>query len=478
MPIPSNPRKLLKNPNALLEATQHLRPRGSYDPLPPPGGYPLPAYIRRKFSFAPQLSEISLLSLMPDFASSSLELGNTADDWDDIDELEIQQTAFGTPFSLQVQYTPKKIIPKMRQPAPKHTPVEAPPIFYSSSTSRNPIFCAIQSPSPVGTPLKSYDLRRVRGQKALYGTGGSVVSSDVVSEHSTVSPYTTPRSSIDFSRAESSEFSSLEEAISPSGPSEFGQADHQMTNGLIKRLSEQSPNLFKSFCIIDLQLEGNPIRCTSQDMAPIDLDCDECLYLDENSIGKPFELHMMTDGQRKIPTVPIQGGLVNIRDGSVCPSHRFLGHVILANEHIEGDEDFDVWFAIAEEEMEKAGIRRTYQKGKGPMDQACFTDEKVPEAVESLHRDYFVIGIADKETKEWAITMASPTLLASKMQSPSFFDFGRFGARLDIPERFVCHVVWQTKGLRDRVYLVPMIGPKGLVAWLAFLVDQGLPNLW
>ncbi|KAL8955649.1 MAG: hypothetical protein Q9183_006572 [Haloplaca sp. 2 TL-2023] len=189
-----------------------------------------------------------------------------------------------------------------------------------------------------------------------------------------------------------------------------------MNNRLVKRLSEQSPNLFKSFCIIDLQLEGKPIRCTSQDMVPTELHPDECLYLDESSIKKPYELHMIPNGDRKIPTVPIEGGLVNIRDGSVRPSHRFVGQVILANEDNKGDENLDIWFAIAEEEMEKAGIRRTYPKGTAPTAQACPTDEKAPETVESLHRDYFIIGIADKETKEWAITMASPTLLASKFQ--------------------------------------------------------------
>lgn len=378
MPSPRNTRKLLKNPNHLLEATEHLRPRGSYDPLPPPGGYPLPACIRRKFSFAPQLPNLSMLSLMPDFASSSSDLGIQ------LDESTLQHTLRETPNSLHVHCSsprrPETAGVEQHQAPLKPSSSGIQIAYFNSSASRRPVLTGVTNDTRNNTPFQglppdvrpSQRLRRVQGQKSLHLPTASNLSDDTASESSSKDMYenssapTTPRTSASSFENEPVSVASLQADDDPLNASHPAQAEKEVYQ-LVRRLAKQSPNLLGSFCIIDLQLDGNPIQCTSHDMLPTDLASDEALFLDESSTGTPYKLQTVPYGDEEMQTVPIAGALVDLHSSSARPTHRFVGLVHLS-DLLEDDTDVneDVWLEIAHEEMAKAGIRRSHRKRQIP----------------------------------------------------------------------------------------------------------------
>ncbi|KAL8702583.1 MAG: hypothetical protein Q9201_004242 [Fulgogasparrea decipioides] len=490
MPSSRNSKKLLKNPNNLLEAAEHLRPRGSYDPLPPPGGYPLPAYIRRKFSFAPQLPNISMLSLMPDFASSSMDLNLHLDKSKEPDMMH------GQPNSLHVHCSSPKtsgmVGPEWQQKPQTFSFHGSQQTFFASSTSRRPVPTAdangmsnysVQSHKPEVQPSRGH--RRLQGRNPLHVRTASSLSNGTLSEssstqsHSDSSALTTSMTSISLSCDELLSNSSIPLDDDSVGTSQVAAIDAE-PSGIVRRLAAQSPNLFGSFCIIDLQLEGKPVRCTSHDMLPIDLASDEVLFLDEGNRGTPYQLRTIRDGERDMQTVALDGALMDINSTSARPSHRFIGEADLT-AFMQGDldDDEDVWLTIAYEEMEKAGLRRPHGKRKANASRTASptNTDPVSEVIQSLHRDYFVIGVTGNQ-RDWSITMVSPTLSASKeLRRPDFLDFGKLASRLSVPQRFVTRAKWRTPGLRDKLYCVPMSGPK-LVCWLCFLVHRELPDLW
>ncbi|KAL8709686.1 MAG: hypothetical protein Q9220_005626 [cf. Caloplaca sp. 1 TL-2023] len=478
-------KKLLKNPNYLKEAVDHLRPRGSYDPLPPPGGYPLPAYIRRKFSFAPQLANMSMLSLMPDFASSSLDLNLQLNDSD------AKKISHETPVSLRIRYSleslPKDLESEKRLTVRTRAKSTLPRINTTVNGIRDPYhrpFGDVARQPDRGSedadhtnvrPSKS--LRRVHGFTRLRPYTPPSSDNDTVSTFHTIGTY--DESSEPFTPG--TMLSSIDFDVDDV-PSEVNLIDASHVQ-LTERLARETPNLFGSFCIIDLQLDGNPVRVTSQDMLPADLSPDESLFLAQDETDVPFTVKTTSYSERSFQTLPIEGDLLDIRQPSPrLASHRFVGQIDLTdffrNELETNSEDEDVWLMIAYEEMEKAGTRRTIRKPKGhdagPIDQA----EQTSEAIQSLHRDYFVVGISRRDKQDFSITMVSPTLSASQeVQRPGFLDFAGLRSCFSRPERFVTRVKWHTPGRRDKLYCIPLCGPE-LVCWLCFLVDKNLPDLW
>lgn len=480
MPGSHMTRKLLKNPNDLKEVVEHLRPRGSYDPLPPPGGFPLPHYIRRKFSFAPELPNISKISLMPDFASSSLKLGI------EIDDSEARGISQDTPISLWVPYnlesprersardrlqaTTKPSLPKLNTNLTPGNKISR----HNSDVAVKPQSCDHHNPQQPARG-RSRSIRPLRGQESLRHqriSAASTAHSDSSSEHDSLgfnprsTPTMTPRTALSFADDKNHHFPSSEGAESR----------------FLKRLAEMIPNLLGSFCIIDLQLPGYPIRVTSHDMLPVDLAPNEVLFLDPSHMKRPNQVETVSNGRQKLEVLSIVADLVDISGSSARPSHRVVGQVDVTeflNSQPELDED--VWLAIAYEEMDKAGVRRTYPR-PGSLARNLIVEgsegARGIEVISSLHRDYFVIGMSDRERGEFGITMVSPTLYASKeVRGKGFLDLARLNSQLKTPQRFVTRVHWQTAGQRDKVYCVPMSGPH-LVCWLCFLVHSDLPDLW
>ncbi|KAL9596367.1 MAG: hypothetical protein Q9219_005845 [cf. Caloplaca sp. 3 TL-2023] len=477
------PKKLLKNPNGLAEAVDHLRPRGSYDELAPPGGWPLPGYIKRKFSFAPRLPNVSLISLLPDFASSSLDLGIQ------LDESEAKRVTHDTPISLRVHYsllslrdtangqrsraTPKPSLPKIdttvtnvtkNRSSPRAQDVVLATVFEGRSTQQ-----------PRG-------LRRVHGRECLQMTNPSSPASDLESTDRRLSSFTassepsTPNTALDFTDEEDSA-TDVRKGLAPA--IRYNEADLE----LAERLAQAVPNLFGSFFIVDFQLPEKPVRVTSYDMIPDDIAADEALFFDEGKADIPYQLLTVFDGKQMIQTLPFEGDLVDCRALSTAPSHRVFGQIDLTDFlRRELDDDMDIWLEVAYEEMEKAGI-------KPPRPPWCPTfpttgrghaqAEQVSRMARSLHRDYFIIGVLDKQQPGFGITLVSPSLVAKskEMQDPRFLDWYNLEDHLNTPQRFVTRVYWKASKCEERLYCVPMFGP-GLACWLCFLVDKELPELW
>ncbi|KAL8678070.1 MAG: hypothetical protein Q9186_005565 [Xanthomendoza sp. 1 TL-2023] len=480
MPNSRSTRTFFKNQDSLKELAHHLRPRGSYDPLPPPGGFPLPAYIRRKFSFAPELSNVSKISLMPDFASSSLDLGIV------LDESEAQGISLDTPISLWVHYSPEvharrngveRLQPSAKSSLPRiDTNLASGNIKYRHHVAVNSARYNNRNSQHHDT-RRPHSIRRSHGQGSLRLETPATARSSLDSEWSSSqrSAMTTPAT------VPSSAGEGMFETGSPGNEdaNHFSTADAAESR-LLRRLAETCPNLLGSFCIIDLQLPGYPIRVTSHDMLPVDLAPDEVLFLDQSDMGAPYKIKKASNGKKELQILPIVADLVDIHGTSVRPSHLVVGQIDLTDFlQSMSDLDEDIWLTIAYEEMAKAGIRRTYRRQDSPTKSIdAMETEPAIELIRSLHRDYFIIGMSNTDKKEFGITMVSPTLYASKeIRGKDFLNFPRLSSRLNIPQRFVTRVKWQTPGLRDKLYCVPMSGPH-LVCWLCFLVDSDLPDLW
>ncbi|KAI4289286.1 MAG: hypothetical protein L6R35_001453 [Caloplaca aegaea] len=495
MPNSQNLKRLSKNQNDLVKGIQHLRPRGSYDPLPPHGGYPLPASIRRKFSFAPQLSNLSQISLMPDFASSSLDLGIQ------LDYSEAKRISKDTPTSLYIHYSQLSLpdTPTEQQPALIQKPSLS-EIDTASATPTAGMRLVQDNKTQPPQNHRSQRLRRMRGRVSL---PRSTVANTESDQYSTSSSPTysiestgssSPRTSLISSDQDGGALiTELQDATDCSSQcTGFNDLEYR----LLKRLVDEVPNLFGTFFIVDLQLD-NLVRVTSHDILPARLAPNEVLFYDEDLQEIPYKLLTRYNGMERMQTLPFEGDLVAFDGGPPSPKktrHRFIGQIDLTSFlDRELGENGDIWTMIALEEMEKAGIRRTgrrpYPRPHLPLAAPHVEAEQVPELIRSLHRDYFLVGFSSLPKPQFRITFTSPTLsstIAKEMMShPGFLDWAGLESRFMTPRRFVTQVQWQQQQTipgellrrRNKLYCIPMFGPD-LVCWLCFLVHRELPGIW
>ncbi|KAL8897759.1 MAG: hypothetical protein Q9207_007042 [Kuettlingeria erythrocarpa] len=481
-------RRSLKHPKDLVKGIQHLRPRGSYDPLPPPGGFPLPASIRKKFSFAPQLSNLSQISLMPDFASS--EVGGGIE----LDNSEAKRVRNETPISLYVQYSllgaPDDRLNVQQGTAIPETRLSR---VDGAGDERKGLREDGHAVSTMGSGefetrqsiRASRSLRRVRGRESLLKMTAS--------------------SSYDESDSESPVFSSNGGSTEPSSPrtvyapldddfSDLSTQDgiectvqrpkmDEVQSRLVERLAHDTRNLLQSYFIIDLHLM-NAVRVTSHDIMPTGLAPDEVIFYDEDLQEIPYKLLTLSDGEQQTQHMLFEGDLLINGGASTQPRHRFVGQIHLTKfleKELKANED--VWLAIAYEEMLKSGVPRRGKYGQrrwaDPAPAVPHVEaEQVPEVLKALHRDYFVIGFSSTPAPHFSITLVSPTLSARKeINHPGFLDWKGLEEQLSGPQPFITRVQWQSVQLPDKLYCIPMFGPD-LVCWLCFLVDGDLPEIW
>ncbi|KAL8742789.1 MAG: hypothetical protein Q9190_004779 [Brigantiaea leucoxantha] len=471
----------------------HLRQRGSYDPLPPPGGYPLPQYVKRRFSIAPQLPDISRLSLISDF-TSSLDLGI------ELDESEARKIRQDTPNEIFIRYSLVSLSEtecftsnagSVRPQLPKiDTSVAKNSSTTLSQASMLKTKLSKDSLPRLSRSQESRSLRTLFNEQNIDSTSETTPGQFPSSETSTASsPFLA--SKISEESTPLTPEASLNEAIYDSGElpvrymtlsvDDLKESDLICRN-TVKMLAHQLPNLFTSFCIVDLCLPGDPIRVTSFDMLPeVNLEPGEALFLAQEKMSIPWKLKIIYDGNKKIHVLPFDGHLQSVSDQTTRPSHRYAGQVDLTGFiENEVDSDIDIWLEIAYEEMAKANIHRTLRRpmchhdtpNKPEIDQAL-------NVLRSLHRDYFVIGFAgNSSSPHYSIILVSPTLSASReIKDSHFFDFESVKDQLQGGKRFVTRVKWQIPGLRDKAYCIPMFGPE-LNCWLCFLVDNDLPDIW
>lgn len=270
MPGSRDSRRLSKNATDLVKGVQHLRPRGSYDPLPPPGGYPLPASIRKKFSFSPELANLSQISLMLDFASSTQDLGIQ------LDQSEAKKTSNGTPTSLYVHYSLLSLSETLdgRQTLviPQHSlsgissasPARHEGSWLGEDEDTDSIMSSggLIGQQPRLQPSRS--LRRMHARDSLRIRDTSSPQTDLYSGSST---HLSSTESTEPSSPRTSLTSSGEDFSDPTthigdGPNYTPQSrgHDELEHRLVKRLADDCPNLFGTFFIIDLQLPDNPSK--------------------------------------------------------------------------------------------------------------------------------------------------------------------------------------------------------------------------
>ncbi|KAI4216685.1 MAG: hypothetical protein LQ351_001174 [Letrouitia transgressa] len=246
---------------------------------------------------------------------------------------------------------------------------------------------------------------------------------------------------------------------------------------LVEKLVHEVPNLFRCFSITGFQAPGGPSLVASRPiLSGINPRHQESMLLVNDRVGVPWKVETVFDGERIGYVLPLEGSLLTVGDRAPGPGHQFFGQIDLTNFiKNQFDTGSDVWLEVAYEEMAKANIKRTVRKMIHDPDSEI---KQSLNALESLHRDYFVIELPDSTSAEYKITLASPTLAASKEISENcFLDFKKAENQLCQGKEFITKVRWKVPGLRDKLYCIPMFGTE-LKCWLCFLVDDELPDLW
>ena len=460
-------------------------PREQYVPLPI-GGYPLPSIIKRRFALPPQLSSASRLSLLPDFASS----------------------LYGEQWSKAIQHSVER---ENRCRPQRRNSLDDLRVRYSilvpedamSTNNANQILCTIRD-----IPNRNRTLRRVRGRENLLGSSNR----SIVGTASSGIPALWRNSS--FSQA--SEFEEVSSDLTliagDSGAEEskvkgrpISETSIDSVETAFYRPAEADPEriisaividhvlqLLSSFCILDLQISGHPIRVTSLDLLPQDSVAeDDALFLDDTDIANPWEIKTICSRNGQAHHVVIEGDLIDVSGDLPCASHRFTGQLdvttlisIIELEHgsDESEEDIDVWLEIAYEEMDRLGIRRRQREvAQTNSTPASTSKDKALRVLKDLHKDYLIIGPSGPERAEYCITHLSPNLLnsADPHNNPldSLLDVDILTDSLNYGERFAAQTEARGSETPKRLYCLPMFGPE-LSCWLCFFVDGDLPFLW
>lgn len=464
-----------------IKKALHL-PRDRYIPLPV-GGYPLPSIMKRRFAPPPQIPDVSRLSRMPDFTSSLY-----GEQWSEALQNSLGQAEPrrpGTPDAsdtLRVRYS-----------------ILAP----DEPTNSGPL----QIPCVIGKiPARGRTLRKVKRRENLKSSRNSSTASPTVSDGSTLNrtSSTSQSSDIDDINSQSTLVASdpraeyLKAGTRPV-PNASMDAVGILTYIPVKAKPDQSsltmviehvPHLLSSFCILDLQISGHPIRVTTPDLVPQDSVAEgEALFLDDSDLEKPWEIQTMGSGESQAHHVLIEGDLIDSSRVRSSASHRFTGQLDVTNlvnvlevEEVP-NEDIDVWLEIAHEEMDRLGIQRTIRDvPKTNSVSASLQKDNALQALKELHKNYFIIGFSSAQTRDYVITHLSPSLAASMSQGNSnplecLFDVETLTDTLSNGERVVARTVAEGSDSPKRLYCLPMFGP-ALGCWLCFLVDGSLPKLW
>ena len=269
----------------------------------------------------------------------------------------------------------------------------------------------------------------------------------------------------------------------------------------MRKVIESVPNLLNSFCILDLQIFGSPIRVTTQDLIPQETTKDgEAFFIDEAYLETSWEIKTADYGARQAHQIIVQGDLVDASDVTLGASHRFTGQLDVTgllkllelerDPHVEED-DYDVWLALAHEEMDRLGIHRTIRdchKSQEIRDRTTSDslkqEEKAIQILRDLHNDYLIIGPSGaQEPGKYQITHLSPSLAHDMSPEPkssplqSLFDVETLRRSMDKGERFVVRAMAEGEEMEKRLYCIPMFGPT-LTCWLCFLVNDELGCFW
>ena len=525
-------------------------PRSRYVPLPD-GGYPLPGIIKRRFTLPPRLPTVNHLSTISDFTSSLY-----GERWSEEIENSLRQANSRRPRAqkssdtLRVRYSilvleepessgPLQVPCEIRQNSPGRTRtlrrvrgrehLVGPRNRFITSLAVN----AISGKTRATSFAQVYELDDSNSETTLVDDDSEAehpkIESRPVSDASHNSVATAIYIPANISEAQYSgkdarpfsnaTIDSVETAIyRPKNDSRAGslidaarpisdasidsietviyapqQAEHEQD--IYTAVIEYVPHLLSSFCILDLQIPGYPIRVTTQDLLPQEtVSQGEAFFLDDSDLEDPWQFKTTGSGDTQTHHIIIQGDLVDASCALTSASHRFTGQLDvtdlinlleLGHDSEVRDDDYDVWLALAHEEMDRLGIHRTIRGGPQQSittSASTLQKDKALQVLNDLHKDYFVIGPSGDQTGEYCITHLSLNLASS--MSPgygnpleSLFDVEALRGSLNKGERFVARTVSQGSEMPKRLYCLPMFGPE-LTCFLCFLVDGELRNFW
>ncbi len=458
----------------LSAQTESLFPTGGL--VYPPGGFPLPLVVRRKFSFAPQLPEISRLSLIQGFTASQYSLAQGTD-------LESSPARPRTLLTLESLAKAHAELPERRD----------------SSSSRHII-------------------RKVHGQKNLKDSvSHSVPSSDGYPAHSNeLSTTDTTQRSLYSETDELKQHGHGQEGLYIKNQA---LKEHSLLfNPPIINHAKKIPDFLRSICITDPQLPGHQVTVMSHAMTPPEtLENDEGLFLNLSRSNQATELisRQMEDGT-------VEYNLVLVGDLSCSETgqaqYKFVAQINITNllvwnildtfaskitpedqEIDDDDEPFD-WYDFACQEVDRAGQTHdcTSHAHQKPRNEALTEPSGsssiagLIEAIRPFYNDYFVLHPSPTATRNGA----EPGYYQISYVSGSIFESGDFIAGRQFtrspPEttdyieqglkkgtEFSIKIQWGEKGLGKWLYAIPMLGPGlGIRCWVCLLLDEVLPCFW
>ena len=263
--------------------------------------------------------------------------------------------------------------------------------------------------------------------------------------------------------------------------------DSLVKEQVLLKLKRHVPHLLESFCIVDLESDGNPVVATSTDLLPAGGPVHgKPRFLHGEWLGQSWQITAERYGSRQKYHITISGDLYDPTGDRSRASQRFFGHLELTDlvdavRHSKGDvwtsEDPppDVWLEIALEEMDARGMRVRRRPKRGTSKNVSRKDQLdlAMDLVRYIHKDYFVLGSSDV-AGVYHIAHVSPSLLQPENSTSQPPDFSAMTAYLAKGEKYCCEIAWGSSRI---AYCLPMTGQQ-LHGWLCFLVEDTLPPIW
>ena len=434
------------------------------NPLFPPGGLPLPAIIKKKFSFAPQLPNVSRLSLFPDFASSQYSFQNL--------ELTSTNTNAQSSQTSRSHSELEKSKPKIIQ--------------YELTLPSSPTL------SHSSTLKAKHTLRRIAAHKQLSNLPGSITALvEPVPPVETARPVeiATPIEKAPLVETATLHHISANSDISQEWVTAEQHRQLQVSDDTLsgttererylRKLIESESHLFDSFCVLDLQHAGKPVSVLSLNLLPENLPTDEeALFLNNDELARTWQV--FHNNREDTHYLIAAGDLMEVSSGTA--SHRFFAPIdlkgftkLLVNPG--SFEDKDIWLLLAHEEMKARGIRIRRPAPRSPSVKPV-DDELVVSIIQETYKDYLILGPSEGEPGEYWITHISPSLkLEDKTDYLQILSAPLLRQFLKSGKHFAISVTSGFSGSSKKLYCIPMYGP-GLSCWIAFLIDGDVPDLW
>lgn len=469
------------------------------DPFLPPGGLPLPAIIRRRFSFAPQLPEIARLSILQGFTASQYSLREAHHE--ERPPAESKITLIQMPEgSLQ-----QVLLEKQDKQEIKH-----------STTTFPTSVAIINDLNRRDSSSSRHTIRKVAGQKNLRTsasqTGSSSDDDGNSSTYISRNSDTTEHSPLSDTFPKEQKIPTAEAPLPDTTP--IQQRSDPLDFPILKHI-KKIPNFLRSFYINDTELPGNPINLVSRDLKPPgELKDGEGLFLDSVAFqhdsselltnctaNGDIEYHLVfsqdlisQETGRARYQLTSQLNITRLLSSDILESFSSALDCDLPLDEDDEWESLD-WFTIAEEEVAKTtgrtGTKPRQNHEPKPTTKPPGSTTPLRHTLKSLYKDYFILTPPPLSTSHgfYEIAYLSPSLFQSGEYKPCPDrgggqlthtppeTIGRLGRSLAEGKEVAVEVKWGVEGAGKWLFCSPLFGP-GLGCWICFLIDAGVGDVW